>query len=97
MQKRKGFTPQAKGMMVLAKEICQGIDIIGNHFRARFHTCCNLCSSMLQLNHLLRSRSSCRDFPTVTPRKTPVPRAFKHRKIIKAKTNQTNSGALLSE
>ena len=42
MHKKKGFTPQAKGMMVLAKETHQGIDIIGNHFRARFHTYCNL-------------------------------------------------------
>ena len=45
------------------------------------------------------TRFSHRDLPchTVTP-KRPVPRVFRHRKIIKAaKTSPNNSGALLSE
>lgn len=32
VQKRKGFTPQEKGMMVLAKETRQGIDVIVKSF-----------------------------------------------------------------
>ena len=33
VQKRKGYTPQAKGMMLLAKETRDGIDVTGNFFQ----------------------------------------------------------------
>ena len=49
VHKREGYTPQAKSMMVLAKETRDGIDATGNY---NFFLCSNCMCFSTQLNHL---------------------------------------------
>lgn len=51
VQKRVGFTPQAKGMMLLAKETRHGIDVTGILILLPC-TIIILLHILLQLNHL---------------------------------------------